>query len=220
MSEAYELIAEGNKHYKKEKYDDAEQFYKKALRIALINLNVLYGERLYKFDDAVSMNRVLSKVDTSLEARTNYAESLLRIGKYADARAIASEAEKTSERQHEGNKSERDHLMIYYDTLNTLNGYKIINKFFIVCSYLLEGNKNEGCKALDDFFDSIKDGFKIKPEQWIFNGLVEYLDKKSGANGNVKEAIKYMIDLLTADLLTYKISKDDIRERVKTLVCK
>ena len=72
------LIGKGNKSYRKSEYEAADQYYKEALRPVLINLNVLYGEKLHKFPESVEVNRKLLDIDNSLEAKTNLVESLLR----------------------------------------------------------------------------------------------------------------------------------------------
>lgn len=202
-------MGKGNKSYHKSEYEAAEQYYKEALRPALINLNVLYGEKLHKFPESVEINRQLIKIDDSLEAKTNLVESLLRVGNYEEARKYASEVMNTREDQHKVSK--RYSLMLYPSALD-YEGYQTINIFFIICSYLLEGDITNGRKELGNFLNHIRRSFEIGKEQWIFEGLAKSVDD-SRVNDEIKEVILTIIKLLQG-----KISKDDAKRKIETFL--
>jgi tetratricopeptide (TPR) repeat protein len=176
-----ELLIKGKEAYKKGNYKDAEQFYKKVIedpdqynkRCALINLNVLYGEASQEFSKSVEVNQKLLEIDNSSEAKTNLAESLLRDRKYEEARKYALEVVNAS-RHDPGERDKAD--MLYPDHLDE-KGYKTINTFFTLCSYLLEGSDN----------------FKIPDEKWLFAGLAKSIND-SNASDKTKKALLAVID--------------------------
>jgi tetratricopeptide (TPR) repeat protein len=199
--EADSLIVKGNSFYHKSDYKLAERYYKEALRVALINLNVLYGEKLHKYEKSEEVNRQLLKMDQSVEAKTNFVESLLRVGKYGEARTIASEVIKSPKSE----QPERDSSKLLYESALDYEGYQVINKFFIACSYFLDGDRENGRNQLSSFLDSIERTFKIDREQWIFEGLAKSIDN-SNVDDKAKEAI-----LTTIKLLEGKVTKQDAK---------
>jgi tetratricopeptide (TPR) repeat protein len=204
-----DVISEGKERYLKGQYEAAERIYKQALRRDLINLNILYGEKLNKFREAVEINRMRIKIDDTLEAKTNLVESLLKAGHYEDARMYASQVMNT-QKDNAKEDNERDPLMLYQDHLN-YDGYQIINIFFILCSYLLEGDITKGREEFIKLDKSINEGFKIKKEQWVFEGLA----KSVSANVNVqtKEVILTVIKLLEGN-----ICKEDAKRKVENFL--
>ena len=176
-----ELLIKGKEAYKSGNYKDAEQYYKKAIddpdhyykRCALINLGVIYGEKSLQFSKSVEVNRKLLEMDQSSETKTNLAESLLKDGKYEEARKYALELV-NAPKYTSGERDDTD--MLYPDALDD-NGYKIINTFFTLCSYLLEGNDN----------------FKIPDEKWLFLGLSKSIND-SKASDKTKKALLAIID--------------------------
>jgi tetratricopeptide (TPR) repeat protein len=176
--QAQDLLTKGKQAYEKGDYKDAEDCFRKvkdgadehSRRCALINLNVIYAEKMKDFSKSVEINEELLKMDKSAEVKTNLAESLLRTGRYDEARKYASEVV-----NGQAPSSKRDTAMIYPDVLDE-KGYKTVNTFFILCSLLLEGNGN----------------FKISERQWIFDGL-EAAINQSNASQNTKTALLAII---------------------------
>ena len=101
--------------------------------------------------------------------------------------------------------------MLYPSTLD-YEGYQTINRFFTLCSYLLEGDITNGRKELIKLDKSIKEGFKIEKDQWIFEGLAKSVDE-SNVNDQTKEVILTIIKLLEG-----KISKEDAKRKVESFL--
>lgn len=210
----HELLDRGNEAYRNGNHSDAEQFYNKAKTsqtphqlCALINLNVVLGEQLYKFPESVEVNRKRLEMDKSSEAKTNLAESLLRVGKYEEARKYALEVVNASEHT----TGERDSHILHQGT-PTKEGYKTINTFFILCSYLLAGDTTSARKELDSFKSHIKEKSKFGQEEWIFKGLAKSVNDSS-VNEETKKVILAIIDSLEG-----KISKEEAIRKTEALL--
>jgi tetratricopeptide (TPR) repeat protein len=168
----------GKQAYEKGDYEEAERCFTSVKnsgdehhkRCALVNLNIIYGEKKPDFSKSVEINEEILKIDKSSEAKTNLAESLLRVGRYQDARKHALEV--VNSQSNTGSK--RDDAMIYPDVLNE-KGYKTVNTFFTLCSFLLDDN------------------FKIPDSQWMFDGLVTAIDG-SNAGPKTKSALRAIIN--------------------------
>jgi tetratricopeptide (TPR) repeat protein len=191
-----EHLDRGNEAYHNGNHNDAERFYNNAnisstphQLCALINLNVVLGEQLYKFPESVEVNLKRLNIDKSEEAKTNLAESLLRVGKYEQARKYALEVMNAPEYTI----GERDSHILYQGT--PVKGYKTINTFFILCSYLLSGDKTSARKELDNLKSHIMETSKFGQEEWIFKGLRKSV-KDSNVNGETKNVILAIIDSL------------------------
>jgi tetratricopeptide (TPR) repeat protein len=204
----------GNEYYFKGQYENAEQYYKKALEIdknnifCLINLNFLYAEKLNKFDESIKIMYKLLTIQPGLETKSNLIESLLKVGDYKEARKFALEIIKTPEDEHVIFK--RDSPLLNVETLDYC-GYQAISRFFIVCSYLLEGNVFGGRDTLIKFFNYLrntKEDFKIEEKQWAFSGLIAKIHK-SYVDYQSKFILYTLIDLLQGKIFIGNLSAID-----------
>jgi tetratricopeptide (TPR) repeat protein len=200
-------IVQGNSEFYARNYVGAEKYYTKvrnenkgnepALVPALVNLSFLYSEYMFKFDDSLKISQEIMTIYADSESRSNLVEDLIQVGKYEEARKYAEEVLDTDEDADNTFKKRNSYF------LNILtpdrSGYQILNRFFILCSYVLEGNNQKGEEALNAFisyYQSLGKDFRIREEQWIFKGLVEAIDRS-----NASYIAKFFLDSLT-DLLT------------------
>jgi tetratricopeptide (TPR) repeat protein len=208
-----ELILKGNGSYSKGFYQDAERWYRQALELdqnnvfCMMNLNFLYAENLYKFDECVKIMYKLVEIEPGLETKSNLVESLLKVGNYEEARKYALEVINTPEEEHVVFKRDSPLLNLY--TLD-YTGYQTLNRFFVLCSYLLEVDVTNGNKELVNFlsfYKQLKEDFKIEEKQWSFKGLINAIyDVK--VNYLMKFVLYNIIDLLEGKI--GKLTKNTI----------
>lgn len=201
------LILKGNENYYKGSYKDAELCYSQALELdpnnvfCLINLNFLYAEKFAKYEDSVKIMYRLLSIEPGLETKSNLVESLLKVGNYKEARKYALEIINTPEDKHVIFKRDSPLLNVY--TLD-YTGYQAVNRFFILCSYLLENDVTNGNKELINFLSFYKylnEDFRIEEKQWVFNGLINTIHE-----ADIDYLIKFVL-YNTINLLEGKVGK-------------
>lgn len=199
-------IVKGNSEFYAGNYAEAEKYYTKvrnenkgnelALVPALVNLSFLYSEYMFKFKESLEVSKQIIGIYTDSESRSNLVEDLIQVGEYGEARKYADAVIKTAEGVD--NTYKRNSYFLNILTPDH-SGYQILNKFFILCSYVLEGNNQKGDEALNEFINYYRllgKDFRIREEQWIFKGLVEAI-AQSSASYIAKFLLYSLTDLLT-----------------------
>jgi tetratricopeptide (TPR) repeat protein len=185
-----EDIRKGNSEfYFNRNYPKAEGHYKDALKkdsknvAALVNLSFLYSEYMFKFNESLEISKQIKAIHPdSFESTSELIEDLIQVGEYEEARKYAQIVIDTdgSDKPYERNSD-------FLNAIHTLDrsGYQILNRFFKLCSYMLEGdNEKKGDEALNEFisyYRRLGNDFRIKEEQWIFNGLVRAIEQSSAS---------------------------------------
>jgi tetratricopeptide (TPR) repeat protein len=198
-----EDIRKGNSEfYVNRNYPKAEGHYKDALRkdpgnvAALVNLSFLHSEYIFKFDDeSLKIPRQITEIRRGSESTSNLAERLIQAGKYEEALQRAEEVISTPPGSDRPYPRDSDFLNIH--TLDH-SGYQVLNRFFKLCSYMLKGDDEMSDKALEEFityYRGLGNEFRIKDEQWIFNGLVKAI-AQSPRGAMAKFLLYLLIDLL------------------------
>jgi tetratricopeptide (TPR) repeat protein len=207
-----EEILKGNvEFYDNRNYKEAAQFYKGIVDSdpknvsARVNLGFLYSEYLFNPGESLKLSREVTMLQPDSESRSNLIEALIRAGLYEkeaqkhalyeEARKYAQEVIKTGE--GDDNKGGRSPDFLNKHTLDH-SGYQILNRFFVLCSYMLEGDNDKSNEALKEFiryYRRLGKDFRIRDEQWIFNGLVKAV-AESNASPIAKFLLYSLIDLL------------------------
>jgi tetratricopeptide (TPR) repeat protein len=188
-------------------YPKAEEHYNDALKkdpknvAALVNLSFLYSEYMFDLPDHFKKSLDISKQiiqihPDSFESRSELIEDLIQVGEYEEARKYAQNVIDT-----EGSDKPYERNSDFLNAIHTLDrsGYQILNRFFKLCSYMLErNNEKEAEEALKEFisyYRRLGNDFRIKEEQWIFNGLVKAIEQSS-ASSITKFLLFSLINLL------------------------
>jgi hypothetical protein len=206
-----EILKGDVEFYDNRNYEKAAQLYKEIVKSdtkyvsARVNLSFLYSEYLFNPEESLKYAREVEKLQPNSESRSNLIEALIRAGLYKneaekhtlyeEARGYAQEVIKTGEGIDK--KGGRSPDFLNKDTLN-YSGYQILNRFFVLCSYMLEGKYDESDGALKGFiryYRRLGKDFRIRDEEWIFNGLVKAV-AESNASSIAKFLLYSLIDLL------------------------
>ena len=164
------------------KFVDAEGYFKKALQInpshldALKNLGLLYSDKLFRFDDALKIAHKLSGLQPDVATKTIVVENLIKVKNYDLARQRA--------------------LAILPET-TTDTTYQFLNRFFVACTYYLQGNKPAGHECISQLLKMYRAMSKdIKMEgAWSFAGLKKVIDG-SGLEPSVRELVRLTMELM------------------------
>ncbi len=184
------------------KYKEAEQDYKKALKLdpgniaALRNLSYLYSDSKYEYDKALEYCRKLYEANPNIEWTTYLAETYIKAQKYDLARIYSKKALEK--------KIGKEDIL-----------YESINKFFIVCSHLLGGDIDIGREELRNFlhyWEKLGGTFNIEESKWVFKGLEQAISDNE-ADPQVKLILMNLIKLLKGN----KDSLRQLREQMKDL---
>jgi tetratricopeptide (TPR) repeat protein len=162
---------------KKGNYKGAEECYLKALELdpdnisGIRNLANLYSDSLNLYEKALPLSMQLYTFKPNAESATYLAETYIKARRF--------------------NKSR------YYSTkvLNELAKgdpfYEYVNRFFIMCSYLLEGKISRGAIQVREFLDyweKIAGKITIQDKRWVFKGL-----KNAIRNSNADQKIQILL---------------------------
>lgn len=199
-------IVKGNSEFYAGNYTGAEEYYTKvrdsnkgneqALVPALVNLSFLYSEYMFRFEDSLKTSREIIGFYEDSESRSNLVEDLIQVAKYEEARKYAEVVKNTA--KGDDNKYKRNSYFLNILTPDH-SGYQTLSRFFILCSYVLEGNNQKGNEALNEFisyYGPLGKDFTIRKEQWIFEGLRVAINRS-----NPSDMTRFLLISLT-DLLT------------------
>jgi tetratricopeptide (TPR) repeat protein len=174
-------------------YDNAEDCYKRALKINPNNIDALSGlggisaDIKYDFVNSLEISHQLVMISPSdVSCKMDYLEDLLKMGKNQEVR-------------EEG---------LTLKSKASLNYHQCLIRFFIFSSWLFEGNWEMSNKAFTDFieyYQGLTEPLVITSNIWRFNGLTEYT-KKSSVDLQSK-----FLELTIIDLLQGKIKREDLR---------
>jgi YVTN family beta-propeller protein len=179
----------GDIFFSQKKYADAEECYKHTVDLdktnvhALEQLHIIYSNYTNQSDKALQIAQELLAIDSqSSETKTLVAADLIKIGKYKEGRGSALDAlEKTRLKNVES---------------------RLILRFLIISSYLLDGNLSNGEKEINKFltyYKSLEDiYFNVEEKQLDFKGFKNLVDS-SRVDSKTKSTLKDLINLLQGE---------------------
>jgi tetratricopeptide (TPR) repeat protein len=183
------FILKGEIFFALEDYSEAKYYFNRVLTLdkynldALHNLALIYTDHTYEYHEALEIDRRLLEIDPEdVSAKLGIIEDLIEIGEFKNARKLASRYSKDF-------KESADH--------------KIID-FFLLTSYLLEGNASEGNRLLQVFFEKyLKFEKEIIIRDMVFDGLINFIN-----NYKTNLGIKFLL-IAILDLLQGKLNIND-----------
>ena len=177
-------------------FKGAEEDYLTALELdgqnisATRYLSYLYTDSLYLFEKALPLCQRLYDQDPNAEYTTYLAETLLKTRSYSQSRYYSNKA---------------------IELASGGTFYEPLNKFFIVCSYFLEGNLGKGRIELDRFLNYLErlpQKLRIEEDLWVFEGLKKAIEY-SKADSKITNCLLMLIRLVQG--------RENNSEKIRTL---
>jgi tetratricopeptide (TPR) repeat protein len=176
-------------------YESAIRSYETVIKLdsnneqALEQLGSLYADYVYNFPKALEQSKKLVLLKDDAPSRLNLVEDLIKTGMFQESRKYAN-----------------DVLIRLAPTSDNIR--KVITKFMILCSYVLEQDVIRADKELISFTDYVGNASKdlsVQEERWVFNGL-KYVIFDSKISYQSKFLLFTLIDLLGGKLVKANLS--------------